>query len=349
MQHITIDGRRIGPGEPPYVIAELSANHGGDIERARRIIRMAAAQGADAIKLQAYTPESMTIDCDMPGFVITGESLWTGRGLFELYAEAQTPYEWFPELFAVARAAGITPFATPFDRGAVRMLAALDAPAYKIASFEATDPDLLAACAETGKPVIVSTGLCSAEEMAEIVRVARAAGVRELALLRCNSAYPADPAEANLLTIPDMAARFDVPVGYSDHTTDSIQAVVAVALGACIVEKHVIDSREPPTPDSAFSSLPEQLGELVRNCRAAHLARGGVAYGPFRKESGSLAFRRSLYVVADVAAGAPLSAENVRSIRPGHGLAPKHLPEVLGRRARRALRRGEPLAWDMIE
>lgn len=343
-----IAGRRIGADAPPYIIAELSANHGGDLARARRIVEIAAAAGADAIKLQAYTADSLTLDCDAPDFTIQADTPWKGRRLHGLYAEAATPYAWFPELFALARRLGLAPFASPFDAEAVALLERLDAPAYKIASFEAQDLELLRACGRTGKPVVVSTGLCTAEEIGLAVETLRATGNRQIALLRCNSSYPADPTEAHLATLPDMAARFGVPIGYSDHTLDNTQAVVAVALGACLVEKHVIDAREPPTPDSTFSCLPGDLSALVRDCRAAWQARGGLHYGPTPREVKSLSFRRSLYVVAEVKAGEPLTRDNVRCIRPGHGLPPPALPEVLGRLAARDLRRGEPLKWDML-
>ncbi|MGE5545970.1 MAG: pseudaminic acid synthase [Solirubrobacterales bacterium] len=345
---IFIDGRRIAADAEPYIIAELSANHGGDLERAKRIIRMAAERGAHAIKFQAYTADEMTLDSDRPDFVVQADNPWKGERLHALYTRAATPYEWFPELFATARAHGITPFASPFGLAGVEILKALDAPAYKIASFEAVDLDLIAACARTGRPMILSVGMCTIAEIEEAVAAFRAAGGRELALLRCNSAYPADPREANLATIPDMAARFGIPIGYSDHTLDAIQAAVAVSLGACIVEKHVIDAREPPTADSMFSSLPEQLEELVTVCRAAWQARGSVSYGAHARESQSLVFRRSLYACRRIEAGEPLTDDNVRCVRPAHGLKPKHKAEVMGRKAGRAIEAGEPITWDAL-
>lgn len=345
---ITIEGRLIGHDEPPYIIAELSANHGGDLERAKRIIRIAAERGADAIKFQAYTADEMTLDCNRPDFTVQADNPWKGERLHALYRRAATPYDWFPELFAAARSCGITPFASPFGPDSVAMLERLDAPAYKIASFEAVDLDLIAACARTGKPVIVSTGLCTRDDIEDALAAFRNAGGSEIALLRCNSAYPADPKEANLATIPDMAAQFGVPVGYSDHTLDSVQAAVAVALGACIVEKHVIDAREPPTADSTFSCLPEQLGELVTTCRAAFDARGKVSYGPHERERQSMVFRRSLYAASDIAAGERFAETNLRCVRPGHGLPPKHKTAILGRPAARAIKRGEPLSWDLV-
>jgi len=349
MQQITIGSRHIGAGNPPYIIAEMSANHGGDKARAMRIIDVAAHAGADAIKFQAYTPDSMTLDVALPGFVIEADNPWKGRRLYELYAEASTPYDWFPELFQHAREKGIEPFATPFDIEAVRMLEGLNARAYKIASFEAIDLDLIHACASTGKPLIISTGLCSSEEISLSIETARAAGASQIVVLKCNSAYPANPEEANLLTIPDMAEKFGVPIGYSDHTLGVAVAVSACALGACVVEKHVIDARTPKTADSEFSALPHELERLVLECRQAHQARGDVKYGPTQREIGSLVFRRSLYATADIAAGETFSARNVRAIRPGFGLHPKEGPRVMGRKAARLIRRGEPVSWDQVE
>lgn len=345
---ITIAGRRISHDDPPYIIAELSANHGGDLARAKHIIRLAADKGADAIKFQAYTPENMTLDCDMPGFVVEADNPWKGRRLHELYASAATPYAWFPELFATARAAGITPFCTPFGADAVAMLEKLDAPAYKIASFEAVDVDLIAACARTGKPLIISTGLCTEDEAATALDAALAAGCREAAMLKCSSAYPSSVEETNLLAIPHMRERFGVPIGYSDHTIGAAVATAACALGACIIEKHVIDARTPPTADSEFSALPDDLADLVRGCREAFLARGAGRLGPTTREQQSRVFRRSLYAVRDIAAGEAIDRDNVRSVRPGYGLLPKHLPDLVGRRAKRAIRRGEPINWDLV-
>lgn len=345
---ITIDGRRIGPDDPPFIIAEMSANHGGDLDRALRIIRLAADCGADAIKFQAYRAETMTLDLASPGFVIEGDNPWTGTKLYDLYAGAATPYDWFPELFRASRDADIIPFASPFDHAAVDMLEALDAPAYKIASFELVDVDLIDRCARTGKPMIVSTGMGSEQEIADGLAAALGAATREVALLKCTSAYPSDPAEANLRTIGAMRERFGVPVGLSDHTIGINVATAACALGACIVEKHFIDAREPATADSVFSALPEELTELVAACREAHDALGQSHFGPAEREAQSLAFRRSLYAIDDIAAGATLSRDNVASIRPGFGLPVKSLPEVIGRTAKDAIKRGTPLSWDLI-
>jgi pseudaminic acid synthase len=346
---IAIAGRTIGPQHPPYVIAEMSANHGGDFDRACRIVELAAQSGADAIKFQAYTADSLTLDSGAPGFVVTADNPWKGRRLHELYAQAATPYDWLPKLFDLARSRGITPFCSPFDHEAVRILEGLNAPAYKIASFEAVDPDLIAACAKTGKPLIISTGMCSEDEIEEALVAARAAGATELAILKCTSAYPSQPSEANLMTIPAMIDRFQIPVGFSDHTLGAAVPATAVALGAMLIEKHFIDSREPATADSTFSALPSEMRETVRNCRIAFEARGSVHYGPAERERESLVFRRSLFVVRDVAAGEPFTRDNIRSVRPATGLAPKHFSRVLGRHARAALKQGTPLSWADVE
>jgi N-acetylneuraminate synthase len=348
-QEIAIAGRPISAAATPYVIAEMSANHGGSIERAFRIIEEAARAGADAIKFQAYTADSLTIDCRAPGFTIAGDGLWAGQRLYELYKSAATPLEWFPRLFERSRSLGITPFASPFDAAAVELLQQLQAPAYKIASFEAVDLELIAACARTGKPLIISTGLCTLDEIADAVDAARSAGAREVMLLKCVSAYPADAADANLASIPALADHFAVPIGLSDHTLGTSVAIAACALGAVAIEKHFIDAKEPPTADSQFSALPAELAALVQGVRLAHKARGGVHFGPSSGERDSLVFRRSLYAVADIGAGEPLTRSNVRCIRPGYGLAPKHLHAVLGRIAKSRISRGAPLTWELIE
>ncbi len=352
MEPIVIAGRRIGPDDPPYIIAEISANHGGSFERAKRIMTLAAERGVDAVKFQAYTAASLTLDCERSDFVIDADNPWKGRRLHALYRAAATPSEWFPDLFAHARACGVTPFASVFGLDSIEALERLEAPAYKVASFEAVDLELIEACARTGKPLIISTGLCELPEIEDALAAARrggGGGETQVSLLRCNSSYPADPREANLLAIPDMIRRFDVPIGYSDHTVTALQAAVAVGLGACIIEKHVIDAREPATADSSFSSLPHELEELVRTCRAAFEARGHAIYGPSEKEKRSIVFRRSLYAVADIPCGAPFTRDNVRSIRPGRGLPPKEIGNVLGRRAKRSVSRGEPILWEVVQ
>ena len=349
MSEIMIGSRPVGPGHATYVIAELSANHGGSYERALELVRRAAAAGADAVKVQTYRPDTMTIDSTREPFVVTGGTLWDGRTLFELYGQAQTPWEWQPELQREAAAAGVDFFSSPFDAGAVRFLADLDVPVLKIASFELVDHALIREAAGTGKPLIMSTGMATAQEIDEAVRVAREAGATGIVLLRCNSAYPAPAGEMDLLTIPDMAARWDVPVGLSDHTLGTTAAVTAVALGACLLEKHVTLDRTDPTPDAEFSLEPHEFKAMVDAVREAEASLGTVRYGPSDREKASLAFRRSLFVVTDVEKGEPFTQDNVRSIRPGHGLAPRHLDEVLGRRAAARIERGTPLSWDLVE
>lgn len=344
---IDIAGRSIGPGHPPYLIAELSGNHGGSLERALALVAAARAAGADAIKLQTYTAETITLDCDRPEFLITGGA-WAGRRLHDLYREAHTPRAWHQPLFSAAENLGITIFSSAFDPTAVDLLESLGAPAYKIASFELVDLPLVECAAATGKPLILSTGLASEEEIAEAVATARSAGCRELVLLHCVSSYPAPPEAANLRRIPALADRFGVPVGLSDHTMGIAVSVAAVALGAAVIEKHVCLSRADGGVDAAFSLEPDELAQLAAAVGSAHAALGHG--GPERPaaEEGARAFRRSLYVVADTAKGTILTVSHIRSIRPGLGLAPKHLKEVLGRKASRDLKRGEPLAWDMV-
>ena len=346
-QAFHIAGRAVGDGAPPFVIAELSGNHNGDIDRARRLIDAAAEAGADAVKLQTYTPDTITLDHDGPGFRLEG-GLWAGRTLHALYAEAHTPYAWHAPLFAHAKARGIILFSSVFDETAVDLLQGLDAPAYKIASFEAVDLPLIARTAAAGKPLIISTGMASAAEVAAALATARTHGTGEVALLHCVSAYPARFSDAKLATIPRLAADFGCVAGLSDHTPGTVAAVAAVALGAAIIEKHVTLDRADGGPDSSFSLEPHELAQLVADCRDAHSALGEAGYARGVEESANRTYRRSLYVVADVARGVRLGPEHVRSIRPGFGLAPSHLDQVLGRRAARDLKRGEPLAWDMV-
>jgi pseudaminic acid synthase len=344
---IVIGDRIIGPGHPPYIICELSANHNGRIKRALDLIDAAAATGADAIKIQTYTPDTLTIAHDSPEFRIRG-GLWDGYTLHELYSEAYTPYEWHPLLVRRAKECGVTLFSTPFDDSAVKLLAELDVPAYKIASFEAVDLALIECVARQRKPVIISTGMASREEIGEAVAAARHGGANDLILLHCVSNYPARYEQANLRTIPDLASSFGVIAGLSDHTPGTACAVAAVAIGACVVEKHFTLRRADGGPDSAFSLEPNEFRHLVEDCRAAWLSLGRVDYERSELERKSLVFRRSLYVVSDVAAGEELTPNNVRSIRPGYGLQPKYLPDVLGRKAARSLKRGEPLRWQDI-
>jgi pseudaminic acid synthase len=345
---LTIAGRKIGPGCEPFIICELSGNHNGSLERALAMLEAAAATGCDAIKLQTYTPDTITLDSDSPDFLIDS-GLWAGRRLHELYAEAYTPYEWHAALFAKARALGVILFSTPFDDTAVDLLESLHAPAYKIASFEAIDLPLIARVAATGKPMIISTGLASLEEMAEALATAREHGSGQVALLHCVSSYPAPIEEANVATVPDLAARFGVVSGLSDHTPGSAASVAAVALGASLIEKHFTLARADGGPDAAFSLEPAEFTALVSDCKAAWRAVGRVHYDALGSEAAAAGHRRSLYVAADIAAGELFTKANVRSVRPGYGLAPKHLPEVLGRRAKRALKLGDRMSWDVVD
>jgi len=348
MPALKIGTRSIGPGCGAYLIAEMSANHGQNFDRAVEIIRAAKDAGADAIKLQTYTPDTITIDCDGEHFRIGPGSIWEGRGLYELYEEAHTPWDWQPRLKAVAYEIGIDLFSTPFDATAVDFLEEMDVPCHKVASFELVDIPLLRKIGATGKPVIMSTGMSSLAEIDEAVRALRESGSGGIALLKCTSAYPASPDDMDLRTIPHMAEAFGVPVGLSDHTLDIAVPVAAVALGACIVEKHFTLSRDAGGPDSAFSLEPREFKAMVEAVRAAERALGDVRYELTEAEKASRVFRRSLFVVKDMKAGETFTEDNVRSIRPGNGLAPRHLVNVLGRRTTMDVPRGTPLTWDML-
>jgi len=345
---ITINGRRIGVGHPAYIIAEMSANHNQDFDQAVQIIRAAKDAGADAVKLQTYTPDTMTIDCRNKYFQIGKGTVWEGRNLYELYGEAFTPWDWQPELKAVAEDLSLHCFSTPFDEAAVDFLESMKAPAHKIASFELVDTGLLRKVAATGKPVIISTGMATLGEIDEAVRTLREAGCGQLALLKCTSAYPSPPEEMNLRTIPHLAQAFDAPVGVSDHTLGIAVPVAAVTMGACIVEKHLTLSRSVPGPDSAFSLEPQEFKAMVDAVRIAEKALGTVQYELTESEAASRVFRRSLFAVCDVKANEAFTTEHVRAIRPGHGLHPRHLDDVIGRRATRDIERGTPLTWELV-
>jgi len=347
MTFIEINGRRIGPDCPVYIIAEMSANHGQNFDQAVDLVKAAKACGADAVKLQTYTPDTLTIDCDSECFRIQG-TLWDGRNLYDLYKEAFTPWEWQPKLKRVADEVGLDLFSTPFDDSAVDFLERMNVPAYKVASFENGDLPLLRKVAATGKPMIVSTGMATLAEIDELVQTIRAAGGEQLALLKCTSAYPAPPEEMNLRTIPHLARAFDVPVGLSDHTLGSAVAVAAVSLGACIIEKHFTLSRESTGPDSAFSLEPDEFKAMVDGLRMAERALGKVHYGLSPAEEKSRVFRRSLFIVEDVKAGEVFTSRNIRSIRPADGLHPRCLDNVLGCRAAHDIKRGTPLVWEMV-
>lgn len=345
--HLVIAGRPVGPDHPPYVVAEMSANHGGDYVRAVRILEEAAAAGVDAVKLQTYTADTITLDHDGPGFVLESGP-WAGRRLHDLYDEAHTPWEWHADLFARGRELGIAVFSSPFDPTAVELLESLDTPAYKIASFELVDLPLIRLVASTGKPVLLSTGMASPEEIRAAVDAAREAGCQELAVLHAVSGYPTPADEANLLSIPRLAAGHDAVVGLSDHSLGTVVATTAVALGARIIEKHVIADRADGGPDAHFSLEPGELARLVHDARTAFDALGdGSASRPL-SEASQAGIRRSLYVVADVAEGELLTPDNVRSIRPGRGLPPSALDTVLGSTAACPIRRGTPLRWEHI-
>jgi N-acetylneuraminate synthase len=349
MSNVTIAGRAVGPGNPPYIVAEISSNHGGSLERALAVVDAAHAVGADAVKLQTYTPDTITIDHDGPDFHINAGSPWDGKRLYDLYQEAHTPWDWHPALFARGHALGISVFSTPFDETSVDFLETLDPPAYKIASFEMVDLPLVRRVAATGKPTIMSTGMASPDEIAESVAAFRDAGGHELVLLHCVSGYPTPVEQSNLRRIPGLAAEHRCSVGLSDHTLGIEVAIASVALGACLVEKHVTLRRADGGLDAAFSIEPAELAALVRGARHAFDALGTGVPTRSYAETASMRLRRSIYVVRDIGAGERFTSQNVRIIRPAHGLAPKHLSEIIGRRARHALTRGTALTWEAVE
>jgi N-acetylneuraminate synthase len=345
---LEIGQHKIGPGERVYVIAELSANHHQDYEEAVRLIRAVKATGADAVKLQTYTPDTITLRSDREPFWIRGGTLWDGRTLHDLYGEAYTPWEWQPKLKVVAEELGLDLFSSPFDPSAVDFLERMNVPAYKLASLELVDIPLIQRMARTGKPLIISTGMATIDEIDEALNAARQAGSGQIALLKCTSAYPASPDAMHLRTIPKLARRFEVPVGLSDHTMGIAVPVAAVALGACIVEKHITLSRSVEGPDSAFSLEPQEFKAMVEAVRVTERALGEVHFGVSPQEEASRVFRRSLFVVENVKRDDVFNAENVRSIRPGHGLHTRYLPEILGKRAACDIERGTPLSWNLV-
>jgi pseudaminic acid synthase len=345
---IKINNHKIGPGHNAYIIAEMSANHNQDFDQAVKIVEEAKLAGADAVKLQTYTPDTITIDCNNQYFSIEGTP-WEGRNLHDLYAEAYTPWDWQPRLKKIADRLSIDLFSSPFDATAVDFLEEMDVPAYKIASFEITDLPLIRKIAETGKPVILSTGMANLAEIDEAVGTVRSTGNHQLALLKCNSAYPAPPEDMNLRTIEHLARAYKVPVGLSDHTLNLAVPVAAVSLGACIIEKHIALNRSNAGPDSAFSLEPDEFKEMVKAVRTAEKAIGEVCYETTPKEKESRIFRRSLFAVEDIKAGQVFTKQNIRSIRPGYGLHPRYLEVVLGKRAAKYIRRGTPLDWKIVK
>jgi len=349
IESIKIADKFIGRNQVPFVIAEMSGNHNQSLDRALEIVEAAAKSGAHALKIQTYTPDTMTLDLDEREFHISDpKSLWAGTSLYKLYGEAHTPWEWHKPIFDRARELGIIPFSTPFDDTAVDFLESLNVPCYKIASFENTDLPLIRRVAATGKPLIISTGMATVAELDETVRAAREAGCKELILLKCTSTYPATAENTNILTIPHLRELFGCEVGLSDHTMGVGVSVASVALGATVIEKHFTLNRADGGVDSTFSMEPAEMSQLVLETERAWQALGKVSYGPTVQEMKSLVFRRSLYIVADMVAGEILTPENLRAIRPGYGLAPKNYEIMLGRRVNRDISRGTPLTWEII-
>ena len=350
MNDFPIENRLIGPNNPPFIIAEMSGNHNQSLERALEIVEAAASSGAHALKIQTYTPDTMTLDLQEGDFMVSDQgSLWRGASLYSLYEEAHTPWEWHSPILARARELGMIAFSTPFDETAVDFLETLDVPCYKIASFENTDVTLIRKVAETGKPIIMSTGMATIAELDESVRAAREAGCRNLVLLKCTSTYPATPENCNLLTIPHMRELFGAQVGLSDHTLGIGAAVASISFGTTVIEKHFTLNRSDGGIDSTFSMEPQEMAALVRESERAWQALGKVQYGvSSAQEEKSRIFRRSLYITRDLQAGDILDATSVRAIRPGMGLPPKFMQTVLGRQVRVAVRRGTPLSFDLL-
>lgn len=345
---IHINQRRISLEDPPYIIAELSANHNGSIDNAKKIIEVAKTSGADAVKLQTYKPDTITLDCDSEDFQIHG-GLWDGQTLYKLYQEAHMPWGWHKPLFDYASKLDITIFSSPFDNTAVDLLEDINAPAYKIASFEAVDLPLIKYVASTGKPMIISTGMADADEIAEAINAAKEGGCRELAILHCVSGYPAPASDYNLHVISDMFKRFGLVTGLSDHTIDNTTAITSVALGASIIEKHVTLDRNGGGPDDSFSLEPDDLSALCRDSKIAWKALGKADYGMKSSERSNVKFRRSLYFVKDMKAGETITVDCVQSVRPGFGLAPKYLEQITGKKLKRDIRKHVPVSWDLIQ
>ncbi|MDP3396782.1 MAG: pseudaminic acid synthase [Methanoregula sp.] len=346
---ISIGNRKIGPGHPCFIIAEMSANHLQNFDLAVKIIREAAKCGADAIKLQTFTPDTLTIDCDRDCFTISQGTVWDGRTLYDLYSEACSPWEWQPELKKIAEEEGLVCFSTPYDQTAVEFLEKMNVPAYKVASFEILDVPLIECVASKNKPVIISTGISTISEIAEAVATCRNAGNNDIILLKCTSAYPAPPDEINLKTIKNLAETFGVIAGLSDHTAGISVPVGAVALGACVIEKHFTLSRDNGGPDAGFSLEPDEFNRMVKSIREVEKAIGSVTYELSATSKRNRAFARSLFAVRDIPAGETLSSQNIRSIRPGFGLPPKYLKQLIGKKSSKMILRGTPLSWDMVE
>ena len=346
-KHITIDGRKIGSDYPPYIIAEMSANHNGDIENAYKILEMAKLCGASAIKMQTYRPDTITIDSDGPEFMIKS-GLWKGQTLYDLYESAYTPWEWHKPLFDYAQKLNITIFSSPFDNTAVDLLEDLNTPAYKIASFEAVDLPLIKYVAQTGKPMIISTGMADAEEIQEAIEAAREGGCKELAILHCVSGYPAPAGDYNLKTLFDMQKKFGLVTGLSDHTIDNTTAIASIALGASIIEKHITLDRNGGGPDDSFSLEEEELSDLCAGAKTAWEALGKVDYGLKSSEQENIKFRRSIYFVRDLSAGDVITSTDIKSIRPGYGLLPKYMERLIGSRVLVDIKRGTATSLDMV-
>jgi pseudaminic acid synthase len=349
MQDILLGGHRIGTGHPPFIIAEMSGNHGQSLERALAIVDAAADAGCQGLKIQTSTPDMLTLNSREPDFVVHGANQdWEGQSLYELYTTNFTPFEWHAAIFARAQERGMVGFSSPFGIEAIEFLESVGCPAYKIASFENNWPELIRRAAQTGKPIIISTGMADLADLERMVDIVRAEGNNQLVLLKCTSTYPAEPLNTNLRTIPHLRELFDCQVGLSDHTLGTGVGVAATVLGATVIEKHLTINRSDGGPDASFSLEPAEMARLVQECRQAQQALGSVFYGPTQAEQKSLAFRRSIYVVQDIAEGEILTTDNLRVIRPGYGLPPHLLPQVLGRPVRRTLRQGTALSWDML-